>query len=252
MASNTTAVPSETKHSLLSLLLGIGVTTLGAAVLALSMIVQRYALSYPEKRVPSMRRCGSIPCPAHAHRVATACARPPAHAHAHAHLLQPHVYNIRPLPHSTTTTTHAHTVFGTTLPRLGAWCVGLLLYGIANGLKVIGFNLGPLTILASVFTTLLGFNLLFARWLLKEEVTWPKIWGTLLIFIGAVTCTGGTPRGVQTEFSPADVDVLLRNDPPGGMFYIGTLGGLVCAHTHTCDFCHYSTHTASPCTHLCR
>ena len=34
------------------LLLGIVLTLLGAATLALSMVMQRYALSYPEPKVP--------------------------------------------------------------------------------------------------------------------------------------------------------------------------------------------------------
>ena len=41
------------------------------------------------------------------------------------------------------------------VPRLVGWLMGLLLYGVASGLKIVGFNLGPFTVLASVFTTLL-------------------------------------------------------------------------------------------------
>ena len=61
------------------------------------------------------------------------------------------------------------------MPRLVGWLMGLLLYGVASGLKIVGFNLGPFTVLASVFTTLLVFNLVFAHWLLGESVTREKV-----------------------------------------------------------------------------
>ena len=35
------------------------------------------------------------------------------------------------------------------VPRLVGWLMGLLLYGVASGLKIVGFNLGPFTVLAS-------------------------------------------------------------------------------------------------------
>ena len=45
----------------------------------------------------------------------------------------------------------------------------------ASGLKIVGFNLGPFTVLASVFTTLLVFNLAFAHWLLGETLNRDKV-----------------------------------------------------------------------------
>ena len=89
-----------------SLFLGIILTAAGAAVLALSLVAQRYALSYPGDRVPM--------CGLHLHRDV-------------------------------------------------AWFAGLLLYGAANGLKVVGLRYGALEVLASVFTLVLVFNLVFAR-----------------------------------------------------------------------------------------
>ena len=180
--SNVTGIsPAAAEHTLGSQVLGVVVTFVGAAMLALSMSVQRYALAHTEGRVPML---------------------------------------------------------GRTLPRTGAWCVGLALYGVANVCKVLGFQFASFTILASVFTTLLGFNLIFGRWLLKEEITLAKAAGTAFIFIGAVTCTAGTPSGVQTEFSPGEVLALLRSPPPGGAFYLfGVIGavGALGVFTFVCE-----------------
>ena len=82
------------------------------------------------------------------------------------------------------------------VPRLVGWLMGLLLYGIASGLKIVGFNLGPFTVLASVFTTLLVFNLAFAHWLLGETITRDKVTSSCLVLLGAVISTAGTPSGV--------------------------------------------------------
>ena len=66
---------------------------------------------------------------------------------------------------------------------------------------LVGFNLGPLTILASVFTTLTVFNLLFARWLLKERVTRAKVLGCCLVLLGAVAHTHAIGR-IQSQPAP--------------------------------------------------
>ena len=85
------------------------------------------------------------------------------------------------------------------VPRLVGWLMGLLLYGVASGLKIVGFNLGPFTVLASVFTTLLVFNLAFAHWLLGETITRDKVASACLVLLGAVISTAGTPSGVPTQ-----------------------------------------------------
>ena len=54
------------------------------------------------------------------------------------------------------------------------WFIGLILYGVANGLQAASLTLGPLFLLGGVFTLLLVFNLLFARIILNESVTAPK------------------------------------------------------------------------------
>ena len=153
--SNVTGVsPAAAEHTLGSQVLGVVVTFVGAAMLALSMSVQRYALAHTEGRVPML---------------------------------------------------------GRTLPRTGAWCVGLALYGVANVCKVLGFQFASFTILASVFTTLLGFNLIFGRWLLKEEITLAKAAGTGFIFIGAEAkqligaVTGSSARCVVQCHYPAHI-----------------------------------------------
>ena len=53
------------------------------------------------------------------------------------------------------------------VPRLVGWLMGLLLYGVASGLKIVGFNLGPFTVLASVCTTRPTLALVLARALVR-------------------------------------------------------------------------------------
>ena len=100
------------------LFIGIMSSLLGAAFLALSMVIQRYALSYPEDRVPLL--C----CELH---------------------------------------------------RYVAWFLGLVTYGFACTLQVIALLFGPLILMGSVFTTLLIWNIIFAKFLLGEPVTVPKV-----------------------------------------------------------------------------
>ena len=57
-----------------------------------------------------------------------------------------------------------------------------------------------------MWTTLLVFNLILSRWLLREEITPPKALGSVVILVGAVLCVLGTPLsggcdGVETEFT---------------------------------------------------
>lgn len=73
------------------------------------------------------------------------------------------------------------------------WFFGLVLYGVANGLKVAAAPLAPWSILSSVWTMLLVFNLVIARFCLGELPTWPKVCGALAILLGAVICVLGTP-----------------------------------------------------------
>lgn len=144
--------------------LGIILTLCGAASIALSMVFQRYALSYPEPRVPVG------PC---------------------------------------------------RLPRLVAWFVALICYGAANGFYAVALNFGPLSLLAGVFSTLLVFNMIFARWLLGEVLTPPKTAGSVLILLGVCCAVAGAPTGVPTSYTPDDVERLLR--APTGAAYFAVL-----------------------------
>ena len=94
--------------------------------------------------------------------------------------------------------------------RWHAWFVGLVMYGIASALKIVGFNLGPLTILGSIFVgALLVTNLFLGHWLLREEVTVTKVVGSLLVLCGSIVVIAATPSGVPTSFTSADMQQLL-------------------------------------------
>ena len=113
--------------------------------------------------------------------------------------------------------------------RLVAWFFGLVVYGIASAVKVVGFNIGPFTILSSVFVgTLLVANLFFGRWLLKEPLSAFKVSGSFLVLLGACTCVVGTPTGVPTSFTSDEMVVLFGATPPQGGFFLATVLVLVC------------------------
>ena len=58
--------------------------------------------------------------------------------------------------------------------------------GDASWSQVVGLMFGPMTVLSSVFTTLLIFNLVIANKLLDEKITPPKVAGAVFILIGAL------------------------------------------------------------------
>ena len=107
---------------------------------------------------------------------------------------------------------------GLQLKKSWVWGFGLLLYLFANVFKVIGLMFGPMTVLSSVFTTLLIFNLVIANRLLDERITPPKVAGAVLILIGAGLCTTATPEGVPENYTPDDVIELIARPPPFGWF----------------------------------
>ena len=113
---------------------------------------------------------------------------------------------------------------GRRIHRLLVWFAGICLYGVANGLKVVAFNLGPFSVLGSVFTVVLVFNLLFARSLLGEALSWPKLASSGTILVGAVTCTIGAPAAAKTVFTPADVSTLFAAHVP----FVAALAALMC------------------------
>merc|ERR1711920_1221776 len=115
------------------------------------------------------------------------------------------------------------------MPRNVLWFLGLVVYGGANALKVIALNYGPQSILASVFSTLLIFNLVFARCFLAESVTGRKLGGAVVILMGAVLCVLGAPSDAKTDFDVAAWTSLLLDYVGAAYFAIMCLlvsGGL--------------------------
>ena len=145
-AANATSTQSDS--GALNLAISIILTVAGAALLAFTMVVQRYGLAYPKPRIP---------------------------------------------------------MCGLKIPRLLVWFFGIVLYGPANGLKIAAWSLGPQSALGSIFSILLIFNLIFARWLLKETITTAKVASSLIILAGAITCTIGAPTGVKVNFTDRDI-----------------------------------------------
>lgn len=159
--------PGEPPPTAIGMAIGLLLTLAGAAILAFSMVVQRYALAYPSRHVP---------------------------------------------------------ILFVRVHRNVAWLLGLLLYILANGFKVVALGYGPLTVLSSIFTTLLIFNLFFAKWLLRERITPPKVVGAALIILGGcVVCagtpglTGGSPP--PTTFTSSQIAALLLLPAPKGIFF---------------------------------
>ena len=150
--------------------LAVVLTLAAAALLSLSLILQRFALSYPSPRIR---------------------------------------------------------VLCTPLPRELVWFGGLVLYGCSNGLKVFALQFGPLAALASVFTTVLVFNLVFARCLLGERLTLPKIGGALVILVGAALAAVGSCTDCKTQFSSSEIESLASAPPPGGLLYLSILLALI-------------------------
>jgi drug/metabolite transporter (DMT)-like permease len=150
--------------------LGIVLATAAAAALAMSMVVQRYALASGESHVPLF----GVPCRANV-----------------------------------------------------VWFLGLVGYGAANGLYVASLQYGPLALMASVFTLLLVFNCVFARCLLGEALTPPKVAGCVVILGGVCLVVVGSPKDVDVDLSASDVARLVAK--PLGAAYLACLVGSVAA-----------------------
>ena len=150
--------------------LGVVLATAAAAALAMSMVVQRYALASGESHVPLF----GVPCRANV-----------------------------------------------------VWFLGLVGYGAANGLYVASLQYGPLALMASVFTLLLVFNCVFARCLLGEALTPPKVAGCVVILGGVCLVVVGSPKDVDVDLSASDVARLVAK--PLGAAYLACLVGSVAA-----------------------
>ncbi|KAJ1640629.1 hypothetical protein T492DRAFT_927230 [Pavlovales sp. CCMP2436] len=106
------------------------------------------------------------------------------------------------------------------------WFVGLVLYGVANGIYAASLLYGPLSLLAGVFTTLLVFNMIFARLLLGEVITLPKAAGAVLILAGVVVCIVVAPISTASvDLTPRAVEALAVL--PEGIAYLVILLGAV-------------------------
>jgi hypothetical protein len=114
---------------------------------------------------------------------------------------------------------------GLKLSRDAVWFAGLVIYGGANGFYAASLLYGPLSLLAGVFTTLLVFNMLFSWYLLGEELTPPRIAGSVVILIGVVLCVAGTPNDIDTTFSPQDITNLITSVT--GALYVTVLAVFV-------------------------
>lgn len=93
--------------------------------------------------------------------------------------------------------------------RRGLWCIGVLLFLLAN---VVGSSVQittlPLIVLSPLQAVGLVFNSLCAAWVLHEPLTRQSIAGTLLVAIGALIVAAW---GVVSESSkPHNLDELLR------------------------------------------
>lgn len=194
------------------LVVGIILTLMGAATLAFSMTIQRYALAHPKPTIPY---CGlqlkkkwvwgfglllyGVANVFKVARPAPSPAPPRVHACTHARGRTP----LRAAPRQLLRRT-----------GLSPRCAEPLTQGRASGAQVIGLMFGPMTVLSSVFTTLLIFNLFIANKLLDEKITPPKVAGAVFILVGAGLCTGATPEGIPENYSPDDVIGLLSKPPP--------------------------------------
>ena len=94
------------------------------------------------------------------------------------------------------------------LPRPAVWFLGLIIYGAANGLYCMAQVCGPLSLISSFFTLLLVFNLVFAKLILGEELTKPKLAGAGLVLLGALISVLGQP-GTYGNPTPVDFPVPL-------------------------------------------
>ena len=89
------------------------------------------------------------------------------------------------------------------LPGVVLWSGGVR---AASGLKVLSFNLGPFTVLASVFVGTALLNLVFGRWLLGGGWPTPRWWARCWCWRACV-CVVDAPSG-------ADVLQRLRDGGP--------------------------------------
>ena len=115
------------------------------------------------------------------------------------------------------------------LARPFVWWIGFSCYFFANLLFAYASTLTPLTLNATLFTLLLVWNLIFARCMLHEKLTYTKILGAAVIVIGACVSVLGTPANARNTFGVNDIGALV-GEPAGGAYAaFQILSGLITA-----------------------
>ena len=85
------------------------------------------------------------------------------------------------------------------------WGLGIVVYTVWNGLYTASLIFAPLSLLGGIFTTLLVFNLLFAKVLLGEVLTRRKVAGCLVIFLGCtITLVASSRRANSGDALPTN------------------------------------------------
>ena len=92
-----------------------------------------------------------------------------------------------------------------TATRFQAWFLGLILYGISNGLQAFSLTLGPLFLLGGVFTLLLIFNMFFAWLILGEQITRFKMAGGVMVVLGVTLSIIAAPSDTKTNYSGDEI-----------------------------------------------
>lgn len=163
MSTAAGAVNDEEGGTIYYTIIGGALALTSGACIALSMVIQRYALCYPQYWV---RMCGCC-----------------------------------------------------SLPRPYAWMLGFVFYIVANMLFAGSTLLGPLSLNATLFTMLLAWNLMFAKAILGEVLTRPRVVGAVIVVIGAGVSVSGTPLDAPSKFNVTIIGELVQQ-PLGASFLV--------------------------------
>jgi len=101
------------------------------------------------------------------------------------------------------------------------WICAMALYNLgATVLASIAQLFMPLSLFAALFILLLVWNLILARFLIREKLTCPKVLGAALIIVGAaMTSIGAPPKGTQLQehYRCTDDEA---TEPPAACVYV--------------------------------
>ena len=162
---------------MMTVVLGIFLAFSGGACLALAMVVQRYALSYPHPMVL---------IPKTKYKVSKTA-----------------VWVIGLVLYGAANGLYALSLLYGPLSLLAGVLYTYTLYTLYTLYML--YTLYPLytlytlyTLLAGVFTSLVIFNMIFAHLLLGEQLTRPRIYGAIIIVIGIILSIVASPSDVET------------------------------------------------------